>query len=253
MEATLPQVLIFSTVGGVFSLIGGLILLKFGPSDSERVSLYIAPFAAGALLAAAFTDLLKESAEGGHYSQGLAGALFGIILFFILERFFSWFHHHHSHEDEVMKDPKIHMVIVGDTLHNLIDGLAMGAAFLVNPQVGIITALAVAAHEIPQEIGDFGLLLSKGMSKRRVALINIISALVSVFGACLVFLVGKNSELNLSPLLGLVAGMFIYIAVSDIIPEIHHKSSKKLINLSTLMLVLGVVLVSVLSASLHHG
>ncbi len=79
------------------------------------------------------------------------------------------------------------MVIVGDTLHNLIDGMAMGAAFLVNPQVGIVTALAVAAHEIPQEIGDFGLLLSKGMSKKKVAIVNILSALVSVAGALGVF------------------------------------------------------------------
>lgn len=246
------QVLLFSTIGGVFSLIGGMLILKFGP-NAEKISLYVAPFAAGSLLAAAFLDLLKESAENGRYNQGLAGALGGVLIFFILERFFSWFHHHHQHEHEVMKDPKISMVVVGDTLHNFIDGLAMGAAFLVNPQVGIITALAVAAHEIPQEIGDFGLLLSKGMSKKKVAIVNILSALVSVVAACGVFLLGQNTELNLSPLLGLVAGMFIYIAVSDIIPEIHRASSKRVINLSALMLILGVVIVSALSLSLHHG
>jgi len=250
--STIYQVLIFSTIGGIFSLIGGVLILKFG-SNAEKISLYIAPFAAGSLLAAAFLDLLKESAEGGHYSQGLAGALTGVILFFVLERFFSWFHHHHQHEDNVMKDPKVSMIIIGDTLHNFIDGLAMGAAFLVNPQIGIITALAVAAHEIPQEIGDFGLLLSKGVSKTKVAVINIFSALVSVAAACGIFLFGQNTELNLAPLLGLVAGMFIYIAVSDIIPEIHHKSSKKVVNLSVLMLLLGVITVSVLSLSLHHG
>lgn len=246
------QVLIFSTIGGVFSLIGGFLILKFGP-NAEKISQYVAPFAAGSLLAAAFLDLLKESAEGGHYNQGLAGALGGILLFFILERFFSWFHHHHQHDHDIMKDPKVSMIVVGDTLHNLIDGLAMGAAFLVNPQVGIVTALAVAAHEIPQEIGDFGLLLSKGMARKKVAIVNILSALVSVVAACGVFLLGQNTELNLAPLLGLVAGMFIYIAVSDIIPEIHHTSSKKVVNISTLMLLLGVTLVSVLSLSLHHG
>lgn len=249
--STIYQVLIFSSIGGLFSLIGGLLILKFG-SSAEKVSLYVAPFAAGALLAAAFLDLLKESAEGGHYEQGLAGALLGIVLFFILERFFSWFHHHHQHDQDVMKDPKVKMIIVGDTLHNLIDGLAMGAAFLVNPQVGIVTALVIAAHEIPQEIGDFGLLLSKGMSRKKVAIVNILSALISVVAACGIFLFGKNTELNLSPLLGLVAGMFIYIAVSDIIPEIHHQSSKKAINLSTVMLLSGVAVVSILSLSLLH-
>ncbi len=245
------QVLIFSLIGGVFSLIGGIFLLRKS-SKAETLLTYVTPFAAGALLSAAFLDLLKEAGESGKYEDGLIGALVGIMLFFFLERFFSWFHHHHPHEHGSTHDPKAKMIIIGDSLHNLIDGLAIGAAFLVSPEVGIISAIAVAAHEIPQEIGDFGLLLSKGMAKKKVLLVNLFSASLSTLSALFIFSVGQNWEINTAPLLGLVAGMFIYIAVSDVIPEIHASSTKKLVNLSAAMLVLGVVTVGLLSSSLHN-
>jgi zinc and cadmium transporter len=248
--STLTQVFFYSLVGGVFSLVGGILLLS-KRSRAESIAKYGAPFAAGTFLAAAFLDLLKEAGEQGSYEQGLTFALAGIILFFFLERFLSWFHHHHPHEDEIHNDPKISMVIFGDTLHNFIDGLAIGAAFLVSPEAGIVTSLAVAAHEIPQEVGDFGLLLSKGMARRKVLIVNIISALAAVVAAVLVFTIGQNHQFNTAPILGLVAGMFIYIAVSDIIPEIHEKSSKKAVNLSAALLLFGALSVGLISNYLH--
>ena len=250
MSSSLLDVIIFSLVGGVASLAGGVLLLKFKLKPSV-ISDYVTPFAAGALLSAAFLDLLKESAESNLYEQGLYGALGGILLFFFLERFFSWFHHHHPHKEGVMKDPKINMIIIGDSLHNIIDGLAIGAAFLISPNVGIVSALAVAAHEIPQEIGDFGLLLSKGMERKKVLLFNLISASFSTVSAVAIFLIGSSFTVNTAPLLGVVAGMFIYIAASDIIPEIHKSNSKKIVNLSSMMLILGVVSVGTLSNLLH--
>ena len=244
------DVIIFSLVGGIASLVGGIMLLKF-KLKPRVISDYVTPFAAGALLSAAFLDLLKESAESNLYEQGLYGALAGILLFFFLERFFSWFHHHHPHKEGVMKDPKINMIIIGDSLHNIIDGLAIGAAFLISPDVGIVSALAVAAHEIPQELGDFGLLLSKGMERKKVLLFNLISASFSTVSAVAIFLIGSSFTVNTAPLLGVVAGMFIYIAASDIIPEIHKSNSKKIVNLSSMMLILGVVSVGTLSNLLH--
>ena len=250
MSSSLLDVIIFSLVGGVASLAGGVLLLKFKLKPSV-ISDYVTPFAAGALLSAAFLDLLKESAESNLYEQGLYGALGGILLFFFLERFFSWFHHHHPHKEGVMKDPKINMIIIGDSLHNIIDGLAIGAAFLISPNVGIVSALAVAAHEIPQEIGDFGLLLSKGMERKKVLLFNLVSASLSTFSAVAIFLIGSSITINTAPLLGVVAGMFIYIAASDIIPEIHKSNSKKIVNLSSMMLIIGVLSVGILSNLLH--
>lgn len=243
-------VFFFSLIGGVFSLIGGLLLLK-KRSTAEAIAKYGAPFAAGTLLAAAFLDLLKEAGEHGSFDQGLTFALIGILLFFLLEQFLSWFHHHHPHEHGSHRDPKTSMVIVGDTLHNFIDGLAIGAAFLVSPEAGIVATVAVAAHEIPQEVGDFGLLLSKGMSKSKVLIVNLLSASSAVVAALLIFSIGQGRDFNTAPLLGLVAGMFIYIAVSDIIPEIHRKSSKKVVNTSALLLVFGAMSVGLLSNYVH--
>lgn len=205
-----------------------------------------APFAAGTLLSAAFLDLLQESG-----SSGLSFALIGILLFFLLERFLSWFHHHHPHKKEEHHDSKISMIIFGDTIHNFIDGMAIGAAFLVSPEAGIIASLAVAAHEIPQEIGDFSLLLSKGLPKKRILLVNLISASFAIISALTIFVIGSGFKFNTAPVLGLVAGMFIYIAVSDIIPEIHQKTSRKLANISALLLILGAISVGLISNLLH--
>lgn len=243
--STFAQVLFFSTIGSVFSLAGGIILLQ-NKKLAAKLGHYGAPFAAGTLLAAAFLDLLKESG-----SPGLNFALLGILIFFLLERFLSWFHHHHLHEAGSQHDSKISMIIIGDTLHNFIDGLAIGAAFLVSPQAGIVASLAVAAHEIPQEIGDFSLLLSKGLARKKVLLVNLISATAAIISAVLVFIFGSHFKFNTQPLLGLIAGIFIYIAVSDIIPEIHQKTSKKLANISALFLLLGALLVALANHLLH--
>jgi len=243
--STFAQVLFFSTIGSVFSLAGGIILLQ-NKKLAAKLGHYGAPFAAGTLLAAAFLDLLKESG-----SPGLNFALLGILIFFLLERFLSWFHHHHLHEAGSQHDSKISMIIIGDTLHNFIDGLAIGAAFLVSPQAGIVASLAVAAHEIPQEIGDFSLMLSKGLARKRVLIINLISACSAIFAAVLIFQLGSHFTIKTEPLLGLVAGMFIYIAVSDIIPEIHQKSSTKAANLSALLLLIGALSVAIFTKLAH--
>ena len=247
--ASLGQVIFFSLIGGVFSLLGGFLLLSKKKTATRLID-YATPFAAGALLAAAFADLLVEAAETGDVETALRFTLVGIVLFFLLERFLHWFHHHHEHEDE-HKDPTVPLIIIGDTLHNFIDGIAIAAGFLVSTETGVIVTLAVAAHEIPQEIGDFGLLLSKGMKRQKVILVNFLSALATVVGAVLFFQLGQGYSLPLDTILGLVAGFFIYIAVSDIIPSIHHNENKQLAGPQTFMLLLGVLLVSIVTTQLH--
>lgn len=248
--ATLEQVVFFSLIGGVFSLIGGVLLLT-RKGNAKLLAEYATPFAAGALLAAAFLDLLHEGIEQGDAETVLSWALGGLIMFFLLESLLTWFHHHHEHKDKKI-DPTVSLVVVGDTVHNFIDGAAIAAAFLVSVPTGIVTTIAIAAHEIPQEIGDFGLMLKKGMNRKQVLTVNIISALATTVAAILFFQLGKDNEPLIVALLGLTAGFFIYIAVSDIIPSIHDSKSKKSLNIKSLLLVFGVVFVALVT-KLAHG
>lgn len=232
----------FSLIGGIFSLIGGILLLS-RQSTTSRVVNYGTPFAAGALLAAVFLDLLPKGVTESDPGTVLLSALVGILLFFIAERFLRWFHHHHF-DDEDGKDPSVSLIIAGDVLHNSLDGIAIAAAFLINIPTGIVTTLAVAAHEIPQEIGDFGLLLSKGLSRKKVLIINMISALATTLAAVSAFALGSADKLPIGVLLGLSAGFLLYIALSDIIPTIHAKTdASKLIQLQTVLLIVGVIVV----------
>ena len=236
--------------GSLLSLIGGIYLLygKIGARTIQRVAV---PFAAGALLAAAFLDLLPEAIEHEPASSTLLYALVGLVLFFVLERSLSWFHHHHD-EPHAVGRRNSSLIVIGDTVHNFIDGLAIGAAFLVDPAIGLVTTAAIAAHEIPQEIGDFGLLLAKGVSKRKVLLVNIGSAFATVIGAALVYGLGGKLAISESILLAVTAGFFIYIAASDIIPTIHAEPERRWANIQTVVLIVGIVTVGV-AANLAHS
>lgn len=247
-------VLFWSLVGSVFSLIGGLLLISHASLRGLAIR-YGLPFGAGALLAAAFLSILPEAVEGSDIHTVTAFALGGFLLFFILERFLGWFHHHESHHHKDVHGAKnsTHqsLVIIGDTLHNAIDGVAIGAAFLVNPAAGIGTAIAVAAHEIPQEIGDFGILLGKGMKPRRVVLVNLLSALATVITAVTTYSLGIAADINAAPLLAVAAGFFIYIAASDIIPDIHEKPRHEA-NMQAVMLLVGVLALALVTILLPH-
>lgn len=255
---TLGYILVFSILGGVISLIGGALLLS-NKRVAKSLATYATPFAGGALLAAVFFDLLPEAIMSeitGAYA--MVSALAGIVLFFLAEGFLRWFHHHHTHDEahDDKKDPKIWLIIFGDTLHNALDGVAIAASFMVSIPVGVVTTIAVAAHEIPQEIGDFGLLLSKGMRRRDVLLVNLMSALATVAAALLTYLIGSEGKVPVGVLLGLSAGFLLYIALSDVIPSIHEhnhdKKAKKLaFAVQACLLILGVVTVGLANKIAH--
>lgn len=248
------QVIFWSFIGSVVSLIGGILLVgnKKWRDTAIRFGL---PFGAGALLAAAFLGLLPEAVEGSDIHTVALYALGGFLGFFILERLLGWFHHHESHHHNTIhgKRNATHqwLVIVGDTLHNAIDGVAIGAAFLINPAAGIGTALAVAAHEIPQEIGDFSILLGKGMRARHVILVNVLSALATVATALATYLLGDSLHINPAFLLAIATGFFIYIAASDIIPDIHEKPRREG-NIQALMLLIGVIAIGLIISLTPH-
>jgi zinc and cadmium transporter len=241
--ATFAHIVFFSLIGGVFSLLGGVLLLS-KKSYTDKLSLYATPFAAGALLAAVFLDLLPEGVHESSSDLVFVAALVGLVVFFIIERTTDWFHHHHDEADQKRKN--VGLIILGDTLHNALDGIAIASAFLINVPTGIVTTIAVAAHEIPQEIGDFGLLLARGMRRKHVLLVNLGSAIATLVAALITFSVGSSSKLPVGTLLGLSAGFLLYIAASDLIPSIHsHTKPKRAIDPSILLLILGIVVVGI--------
>lgn len=242
--STIEYIILFTLIGSVVSLLGGLALLA-REKTVKRISHFLASFAAGTLLGAAFFDLLPESAHMAEESgvNVFLWALLGILIFFVVERFIHWFHHHDGVNDSHESKTTLPLIIVSDTLHNFVDGIVIAATFMVSIPLGIVTTLAVAAHEIPQEIGDFGLMLHKGMKKKNIILVNIISAMTALVGAVLTFWIGNIFDHFIPVFLALTAGFFVYIASSDIIPEIHHEKRRKHAIFETILLLVGVIVV----------
>ena len=244
----LSYIIVFSLIGGLLSLSLAMILL-LNKKLSQAFAKHAMPFAAGALLAAVFLDLFAEGLEQNSPDTIMMAALIGILLFFMAERFIRWFHHHHQHGQ---KSPAVPLLIIGDTVHNLLDGVAIAAAFMISIPTGIITTLAVAAHEIPQEIGEFGILLSKGLSRRRVIFINIFSSLIATAAAIATYFIGQTETLPLGVVFGLSAGFLLYVALSDIIPSLHENHNKKtLFDWEPVFLILGVVVVGIVGQLVH--
>jgi len=252
--ATYWQVIFYSLVGGVFSLIGGILLL-LRRKPAEKLTKYATPFAAGALLSAVFLDLLNDAVEENVIQTALKWTLIGLVVFFFLEHFLHWFHHHHEHVKKVDDSKRdVPLIIIGDTIHNALDGIAIASSFLISVPTGIITTIAVAAHEIPQEIGDFGLLLSRGLSRAKVLWVNIVSALATTLLAVITFALGSDSKLPVGALIGISAGFLLYIATSDLIPTIHEhaKGKRRFFDAHTFMLLAGVLLVAAAVEIAHH-
>lgn len=249
--STLGYILLFTFLGSIGALIGGFILLSH-EKFALKISHFLASFAAGVLLGSAFFDLLPEALHEGE-EKGIdvfLWALIGIVFFFLVERFIHWFHHHEEYHDEKETKTTLPLIIFGDTMHNFLDGIVIAATFMVSIPLGITTAIAVFAHEIPQEIGDFGLMLHKGLKRKKIILVNIGSAAVAIIGALLTYALGESIEKQIPVLIALTAGFFIYIAASDLIPEIHHEKRKNYIIYETLLLLFGVLLIWFVTSSL---
>jgi zinc and cadmium transporter len=250
---TFILLIICSLGGGLLSLLGGIFLLKH--KKSSKIADLATAFAAGALLSAAFFDLLPEALEPyieaaePNLIPPLFLTLFGILAFFLLEQSVHWFHHHKYHDSHAPTAPIVPLLIISDTIHNAVDGIAIAAAFLVSPSTGIVTVLAVAAHEVPQEIGDFAIMLKNGVKKSKVFIINLLASFATVVAAVLFFIIGEAADISAAPVLALTAGFFIYIAVSDIIPEIHNSKNQRLQK--SVLLLIGVILVAALTSILH--
>ncbi len=191
-------------------------------------------YAIGAMLGAVFLDILPEAIRLTPNVAVLSGTvLFGIMLFFILEKLVLWRHCHHEHCEahELIASEHYHdhgrsglMVTVGDSVHNFVDGIIIAAAFLTDMHLGIVTALAIIAHEIPQEVGDFAILLHSGYSKTKAFQLNIIASFASVAGGILGYFVLQTMQSWIPSLLALAAASLLYVAVADLIPGLHKRA-----------------------------
>lgn len=225
--STLAWIVAASIVGGALSVLGAAVF-ALNPGMQRHLGAMVS-YAIGAMLGAVFLDILPEAIELTPNVAALSGTvLFGILLFFILEKLVLWRHCHHehceAHEPEHDHGRSGLMITVGDTFHNFVDGVIIAAAFLTDTHLGMVTALAIIAHEIPQEVGDFAVLLHSGYSKVRALQLNLISSFAAVAGGVLGYFVLLTMKSWIPTLLALAAASMIYVAVADLIPGLHKRT-----------------------------
>lgn len=234
--------IIFATVAVSLISLAGILFFSFKSRRGKSIH-YLVGFATGALLAFAFLDLLPEALSSGLASQLIFKVvLASILLFFIIEQFIHY-HHCHCHTAQATKTHLIVNNLIGDGVHNFIDGSIIAAAFLINVPLGIGTTLAVALHEIPQEIADFSILIYAGLSRAKALLFNLLSGLTSLIGGILVFFLADKITDLMPILLALAAGNFIYLSMADLIPELHEERSATRILGQFISLMAGIALI----------
>ncbi len=233
------QIIIASLIGSVFALIGGVLLL-IKEDFARKFSLTLVSFAVGSLLGAAFFGLLPEALESAESGLVFPFVVLGIFAFFLFEKLLKWYH---CHDQEVCE---VHTfsssVLLGDAIHNFIDGIVIALSFSLGTHVGIATTIAVFFHEVPQEIGDFGILLHAGYAKKKILLYNFFTAITTPIGAIIGYFALPFISGFLPYLIAFAAGSFIYIAISDLMPELRHKTKGPDIA-HLLAMVIGIMLV----------
>ncbi len=243
----MSQIWLYSLLGvAVVSLISfiGAIGLAVNPEKLKRWLLYLVSFSAGALLGDVFLHILPELAEEGFPHLAGVYILGGIFVFFLLERLIHWHRAHSEHSEEIHS--AVYLTQAGDTLHNFIDGIIIAASFFISIPVGIATTLAVIFHEIPQEIGNFAILIHGGWSAKKALLYNFLSALASVLGAILVLLFVRGAGEIPMWLTAIAASSFIYIAMSDLIPEINKEQNRQKSALLMMAMFFGMAVMGLL-------
>jgi zinc and cadmium transporter len=206
----------------------GVITIGLNREFLSKIVLYLVSFSAGSLFGGAFVHLLPEAVEEFGFGTEISiYLLLGIAVFFIIEKVIHWHHCHGFPAGKCELKSFTYMNLIGDGVHNFIDGMVIAASYMVNTTTGIASTIAVIFHEIPQEIGDFGVLIHGGFSKKKALFMNFLSALTALIGAAAVILLASITENLLAFMLPFAAGNFIYIAGSDLIPELHKEYELK--------------------------
>lgn len=250
--STLSWIIAVSLAGGILSICAAAALTV--AVGTHRVSMLIS-YAIGALLGAAFLEIIPHALEHGDPHKMATTILFGILFFFVLEKLVLWRHCHHDHCEAHVAQAPAHdhgrsglLILVGDTFHNFVDGILIAAAFLQSTELGIVTALAIIAHEIPQEVGDYLILLHSGYSRVRALVFNLLSSLATLVGAMLAYFALSELTDWIPTLLGLAAASMIYVAVADLIPGLHKRTEIRATIQQVLLIGLGVASIVIVRA-----
>jgi len=259
LMGTLGYIMVACVAGGVLSVVCAAILSLSAP---QRWVSALVSFAIGALLGAAFLEILPHALENAKDSRQVAAALlFGILGFFLLEKLVLWRHYHigddesrnHTHAEHAGHDfgRSGLLILVGDSFHNFVDGVLVAAAFMQDTSLGVVTATAVIAHEIPQEIGDFLILLHSGYSRARAFALNLLSSLAMVVGGVAGYLALQQMQEWSIILISVAAASMIYVAVADLIPGLHKRTELRATAQQILLIAAGVLLIWLTGRLLH--
>jgi zinc and cadmium transporter len=240
-----PAAIGLSVIGSVGGLLTAGLLLLVGHSTRLRIVPALVSYAVGTLLGAALLALVPQALSSLPPTPALASLLAGILTFFILEKLVLW---RHCHDDEACEihPSTVTLVVAGDAVHTFVDGIVIAAAAMSSIPLGVTTALAVAAHEIPQEAGDFAILLAAGRSKRGALMLNLTSAAGGVLGAVTMLLFGAAAPHITPYVLAFAAGNFLYVAMADLIPNLHRGTVDRSAVRQIVLIALGVATIAVL-------
>jgi len=251
IDPTLIEIVLATFLGGAASLVAAVVTLGL---DRVWVARLIA-FAVGALLGAVFLEILPHALEDAPAHQVMGATLAGILLFFLLEKFVLWRHSHdqngviaHDHDGP----PAGQMIMVGDTIHNFSDGILIAAAFLTDFRLGLVTAMAIIAHEIPQEVSDFLVLLHSGFSRRKAFVFNVVSSLAMVVGGVAGYMALAMMHEWIPTILSLAAASMLYVAVADLIPGLHRRADPFSSLQQVILIAAGIGLIALVGWVLPH-
>lgn len=260
--STLTWIILTTLAGGVLSaLVASLFAIK---AKAAQIPMLVS-YAVGALLGAAFIEVLPHAFEQSESIEATAATvLFGILGFFVLEKLVLWRHCHveecEAHDPHLPPQPNQGhgdhgrsglMILIGDTFHNFVDGVLIAAAFMADIELGIVTAIAIIAHEVPQEVGDFLILLHSGYSKREALLYNVLSSAAMVVGGVLAWFTLQMAQALVTPLLALAAASMLYVAVADLIPGLHRRPELAATAQQVLLIGLGIATIWLAGAWAH--
>ncbi len=235
----LLNIILANVAVSLIGVVGAYSLVNFFVKSHAKIMVLVS-FAAGSMIAVSFFELLPEAIAGqGNTMLMMEFLVLGFVIFLLLEKAFFYYH---CHEENCDRHGSVKLVIIGDSVHNFLDGVAIAASFLVSPALGLATTLAIIIHEVPQEVGDMGVLVHAGYSKAKAIIFNLLSGVFAILGGVAGFYYLHRFETFIPYILALTAGGFIYIAAADLLPEIHAESDTRIkISIHSAVFILGIL------------